>query len=237
MNDPCIVRGLHSLGQGQRIRRSGSSRLGLSGEPFRQAASLEKFHRVIRPPVGFSHVVNLNDVRMVQHCDCLGFALEPCLLRGGGDGAVDHHLERDRSIELQMRGFIDDPHPPVTQDCVHFVTGDRRKLAVDEKLTLFGRGWWRCRIRRWKEGLQLRIDTTSLLPAFLNLPEQLRTIRTNFFWKLVRVEDFLNEFPNAPFVRHARHVALPIAESAGGRMASGIFGRSKRRLQVTQFCR
>ena len=52
------------------------------------------------------------------------------------------------------------------------------------------------------------------------LPKQCRAIRANFFRKLVRVEGFLNQIPNALFVGHGGHVA--VSDRRAGRRSIGI---------------
>ena len=63
---------------------------------------------------------------MLQGGEGLGLVLEPRQLRRPGEAAVEHHLHRDRAVEPQVTGPVDDAHAAPADDVAHAVAGDLR---------------------------------------------------------------------------------------------------------------
>ena len=76
MHDPSLVRQLHGLGQREEEHGRLASRLRRARKGLRQAAAFEELHRKKREPFGVTHIVDLNDVRVVQARHRLRFALK-----------------------------------------------------------------------------------------------------------------------------------------------------------------
>ena len=89
VHDPGLVRHLHGLGQRDQERGRLAGRLRRARQGLRQAAPFEELHREIRAPLVVAHIIDRDDVRVVQARHRLRFALEPRPLGRAGVGAGD----------------------------------------------------------------------------------------------------------------------------------------------------
>ena len=94
MHDPAPVGRLDRIGQQDHEGRGLSGRLGDSAELLGEVAPVDELHREVGQAAGLAHVVDLDDVRMLEGGEGLGLVLEPRQLRRPGEAAVEHHLER-----------------------------------------------------------------------------------------------------------------------------------------------
>ncbi len=77
------------------------------------------------PVVGDAEVEDARHVLALELCGCLGFLGEARQGLGVADRVLAQELERDRLVELQVRGRDDDPHPALAENTVDAkLTGD-----------------------------------------------------------------------------------------------------------------
>ncbi len=72
-----------------------------------------------------AHIVDLDDVRVLQARDRLGFHAKADQVLGIRRGAGQDHLDRDLAIELLVHGLVDHAHAAAAQDALHLVAGNR----------------------------------------------------------------------------------------------------------------
>ena len=101
---------VHGPGQDLDEPRRLAGRLRHPVELSFEAAALHQLQREEGPPLPLAHLVDLNDVRMLQAGDGLGLDPEPGPLVRTGVRAGQDHLEGHRAIEPDLAGPIDDPH-------------------------------------------------------------------------------------------------------------------------------
>ncbi len=77
MNDPALMRHLHSLSQCGQQCGSLKGRLRRARQHLGQAAVLHILHGEVRPSVLVANIVDLHDVRVPQARHRLRFALKP----------------------------------------------------------------------------------------------------------------------------------------------------------------
>jgi hypothetical protein len=70
--------------------------------------------------------VHLNDVRVADGGDRLGFAKEALPLRGQCERAGENHLHRHGPVEPQVSGEQHNSHPATADDAQHVVAGHHR---------------------------------------------------------------------------------------------------------------
>jgi hypothetical protein len=129
------------LGQGRRL----AYRPGSAVEALGEAAALDELQRQKRPAVGLAHLVDLDDVGVVQARHRPGLAGEALpLLRAGALVGADH-LEGHDAVQAELPGLEDDAHAAAAQLPQHLVALDRRPpggrarrqpplLAIDQGL-------------------------------------------------------------------------------------------------------
>jgi len=110
--------------------------------------------------------MNLDDIRVLQPGDRLGFALKACPFLWGGVGAGQQHLQGDHAIEAQVPRAVDDPHPSAAEDCVHFVARYLRQVCL---LRLRHRA-----VGRRKEGVEVGAEAADSAPLSADHGQQLR---------------------------------------------------------------
>ena len=123
MNDAALVSGVHGpgqrsheLGRGTRLLRCGLQDLG-------QAAALDELQRQVRPAFVVSDLVDLDNVRMLQAGDGLGFGAKTGPLGLPGVGPGQDHLQGDEAIEAGLPGLVNDPHAAAPQLAEDFIAG------------------------------------------------------------------------------------------------------------------
>ena len=71
-----------------------------------------------------AHLVDRNDVGMVELRDRLGLVLEPHQLRGRGELGRPDQLEGHQPVQRELTRLVDDAHPAPAQLVEDLVTGD-----------------------------------------------------------------------------------------------------------------
>ena len=140
----CIARASVSTELGRLARR-----LRLAAELAVEAAAVDEFQREERQPVLFADFVDLDDVRMLEPGDRLGFDIEAGQLMIARMGAGQHHLERDEAVEPALTCLVNDAHAAPAQLAEDFVAGHHGRIPVrtlfdrirDGKAELFGGGY------------------------------------------------------------------------------------------------
>ncbi len=77
--------------------------------------------------------VDLDDVRVTEPGDGLGFGAETREIGFTGMAARQEHLEGDRSIEAQLPGFVDDAHAPATEFSQDLISANIHVAASRER--------------------------------------------------------------------------------------------------------
>ncbi len=90
-----------------------------------ETAAVAKFQREEGQTVVFTHLIKLDDVRVLQPGDGLRLDTEAHFLLQGSVCPGEDHLESDESVRLRLPGLVDDTHAAVTQLAENFITGDR----------------------------------------------------------------------------------------------------------------
>ena len=78
-----------------------------------QRAALHKLHAEEMMAVRLAHVVNRDDVRMIQLSGCFGFRAEALHLGLARELAAEDHLQGHNSVQACLAGSINDAHPPM----------------------------------------------------------------------------------------------------------------------------
>ena len=115
MDDATRVRMSECGGDG----RAEPARLVPAKGPFREAGveglALDELHHEHGPAAVLEHVVEADDVRVLETCECGGLALEALAqLRVVGDPRVEH-LERDDAAEPLVAGAPDHAHTALAE--------------------------------------------------------------------------------------------------------------------------
>jgi hypothetical protein len=80
MDDALYVCLLQGSSQSSRQAGSDARRPGDAIQTIGQAAALDKLEREIWQTVAFANLVSLDDVGVLQQCNCFGFGAESCQL-------------------------------------------------------------------------------------------------------------------------------------------------------------
>jgi hypothetical protein len=98
-------------------------------EVLSQTATRHELQDEIRPARGLADVVDLNNVRMLQASDHLGFGAETGQVLRADVGSGQDHLHRHRALQGELPGLIDDAHAAAAQLPQHFVAGHGRQFG------------------------------------------------------------------------------------------------------------
>ena len=112
MNDPLLVRRFEGFGDLLRDRQRLVDRNRPARNALRHVLTLDEFHHQRTDTVGFFETVDLRDVGMIQRCEGLGFAREPCEPLGVARERVRQDFDRDVAIQLRIAGAIHLAHTP-----------------------------------------------------------------------------------------------------------------------------
>ena len=112
MDDALLVRRFERLGDLLRDRQRLVDRDRPARNALRQVLALDEFHHQRTDTVGFFETVDLRDVGMIQRCEGLRFAREPCEPVGVARERVRQDFDRDVAIQLRIAGAIDLAHTP-----------------------------------------------------------------------------------------------------------------------------
>ena len=104
-----------------------------------EAAAFDELQRQERPSVLLAHVVDLDDVGMLQPRDCLGLGVEAGDLGRAGVAAGQDHLERHLAIEADVPRPVDHAHPAATELLHDLVPGHDRTRAGRGRFAVPGR--------------------------------------------------------------------------------------------------
>ncbi len=96
-----------------------------AGQPVAHLLAADQFHGDERVPVGFVHVVDDGDVRVLDRRGGLGFLHEPAAAIGVVDQILGQDLERDVAVETRVGGPVDDTHPAAADLLGDAVLGQR----------------------------------------------------------------------------------------------------------------
>ena len=104
------------------------------GESLSERATFHKLHAVGRTPVLFAHLVNGNDIRMIEPGSGPSLGAESLHLPFARELARQDHLERDPAVQLRISRTIDHTHPSVPYLLQEFVAAEtaqvQRRLPV-----------------------------------------------------------------------------------------------------------
>src|SRR5262249_28832755 len=112
---PLRVRRLHGPGQWFYKSRRLSGWQGVTPEFLVQAAAGAVFQGEEGQALVLADLVDLDDVRVLQPSDGLGFGLEPRQLIPGGSGARPDHLQGHQAAGPELAGLVNDAHTTVAQ--------------------------------------------------------------------------------------------------------------------------
>lgn len=102
-------------------RRGLVARQRVAVEPLLQASTRDQFQRQVGPPVVGRHLVNLDDVRMLQSRRRLGLGTEAVQRVTAGVGAGQDHLQRHMAIERQLPCLVDHTHAAAAELALDFI--------------------------------------------------------------------------------------------------------------------
>ena len=104
-------------------------------EPLPHRLALDELHRDVQTLVVLAHVVDRDDVGVVETRHRLGLALHPSARLGRHRALgphASHELDRDLPVELRIEGRVHDPHPAGADAIDHAMAADlRRQRPVD----------------------------------------------------------------------------------------------------------
>ena len=99
----------------------GKRQIGPAADQLFQAFTLHQFHRYVGRACFFTHVINRNDIGMLQASRGLGFAVESLQHIGIFGHALGDGLERYQPIDNGVAGAINDSHRATAQLLDQFV--------------------------------------------------------------------------------------------------------------------
>lgn len=102
------------------------ARLRLAVQPGLQRSARDEFQRQIDALLMFEHFVDLDDVRMLQAAERLGFGTRP---RGFPPPRRAQAFERHHPIQGNLSSLVDDAHAAAAQPLQNFEAGQRRLLS------------------------------------------------------------------------------------------------------------
>ena len=92
-----------------------------------QASAVDDLHGEERQAVVRAHLVDLDDVRVLQAGDGLGLGQEAGTILRPGVTAGENHFQGDEPVEGQLPGLVDDTHRAAAENGQDFVAGDNRR--------------------------------------------------------------------------------------------------------------
>ena len=187
MHDPAPVGRLDGLGQGAQQRGGLAGRQRIARQLLGQVAALDEFHREVRLAVVVAHVVDLDDIRVLQAGRRFRFPKEALPRLRAGMRAVQQHLEGDAAVEAQLPGLVDHAHPAAAEQFVDFMPRDLGQV---------GRGQLRrrvagCRVghQRREQQIQVGVAAEFSTPMLADLREQFGAIAADLFGRMLRVQE------------------------------------------------
>ena len=153
-------------------------------------------------PSCVTHIINLNDVRVVQPRHRLRFALKPRPLVGSRVRPGTQHLESDEPVQAQVPRLVDDAHPAAPEHRLDVVAGNLGPLPVQRLERSC------CRSRRREQRVDLGLKLAKAPQAITDLAQQLRAGLTHFLRRAMRFEDLLDQISHSWIARH--HGILPV---------------------------
>jgi hypothetical protein len=123
---------MHRLGHGFHITGSSIGLHGLVPHQFCQPGALDVFHRKIVLPFRLAHVIDRNNVRMMQRGDRFGLHLEALYKFRAREAAVQDHLHGHGSVQTYLARFINHAHAAARNLLEKFVITQPAVLAVGE---------------------------------------------------------------------------------------------------------
>ena len=144
VDDAFIVRELERLANLrddlQRLARRQFARL----LQLSQVKSIDKLHDEEGQSVGLAELMDGDDVRMAQSRQRAGLAIEPLGKTWPARGLRRENLQRHKTVERRLTGFINGPHAPLADESEDFElwkqAGDLGHTRRLEWLCLCGRG-------------------------------------------------------------------------------------------------
>jgi hypothetical protein len=76
-------------------------------------------------------VVDLHDVGVAQCSHGLRFPEKALAVMPTGINPGEQHLERNRAVQAQLEGFVDDSHAASTEDGIHLIARNIRQLGYE----------------------------------------------------------------------------------------------------------
>src|SRR5262245_41573495 len=122
MDDAAIVCVLHRPRQRFDNLGAKARRLWIARDLLRERSAADIFQRKIRQAIDLAHLVDLNDVLMLELGDGLRFRPESIEVLRTRMSAREDHLERNESIERDLSGAIDHAHSATSQFVEQLIT-------------------------------------------------------------------------------------------------------------------
>ena len=128
VDESLLVREVNGVGQSADEFRGFSRRQRNTAESLAQTAPGNEFEREIRMAAVFADIVDLDDVRVLQLPERLGFAAKPSDFVPTGQIFPEDHFQCDESLERLLPRPIDHAHTAATEFIENVVTGDVGKV-------------------------------------------------------------------------------------------------------------
>ena len=127
VDEPGIVRGVERVGHmGHDRRRVLRRERPGGGDPLAQIVAVDEPHGDVRPSVALAVVVDRDDVGVLDRRRGTRLAQEALANAWIAEQPGRDDLQRDGTVETQLRGLVDDAHTAATGDAFHPVTGELR---------------------------------------------------------------------------------------------------------------
>jgi hypothetical protein len=110
MDDTLSVSLAHGPGERCRQRGGRPRRLRLVVDALVESSSRNVFERQIGLPFEFANLMDSHDIRMMQPCDRLRLGTKSIELSSARASAREHHLERDQTLQAEMKRLVNHAH-------------------------------------------------------------------------------------------------------------------------------
>jgi hypothetical protein len=110
VEDAAHVRMMHCFGRRRHQARRGAGVVAILPQPAGQAAAGDQLHAEVALPLVLAHLVDRDDVRVVERGDRLSLVLEPPQLVLAGELGGADHLEGDGAVETDLPRLVHQAH-------------------------------------------------------------------------------------------------------------------------------
>ena len=127
VDEPRVVRGVQRVGDmGHERRRVLRRERPGGGDTLAQIVAVDEPHGDVRPSVALAVVVDRDDVGVLDRRRRTRLAQEALANARIAEQPGRDDLQRDGTVETQLRGLVDDAHAPATGDAFDPVAGELR---------------------------------------------------------------------------------------------------------------